>query len=79
MDLFGLGVPFDCSAQRDGLGVSRMARERASLTERTEEIRLQASNIPQRCEIFAEPWASRAATISLLRASASISDGAASE
>jgi hypothetical protein len=36
------------SVQRDGLGVSRIARERASLTERTEEIRLQASNIPHR-------------------------------
>jgi len=53
------------SAQRDGLGVSRIARERASLTERTEEIRLQASSIPQCCEELPELWASRAATISL--------------
>jgi hypothetical protein len=42
-----------------------MARERASLTERTEEILLQASNIPQRCDVCREVWASSAATISL--------------
>jgi len=42
------------SAQREGLGVSRIARERASLTERTLEIFLQASNIPQRCEELPE-------------------------
>src|ERR1700677_3027046 len=67
------------SAQRDGRGASRFARERASLTERTEEIRLHASRIPQRCEACCDVWASKAATISLLRRSVSASVAAASE
>ena len=37
------------SAHREGLGVSRSARVRASLTARTLEIFRHASNIPQRC------------------------------
>jgi hypothetical protein len=44
------------STHRDGPGVSRIARERASLTERTLEIFLHASSIPQRCcDEFSKP------------------------
>lgn len=53
------------SAQREGRGVSRIVRERASLMERTEDIRLHASNIPHRCDEHCVVWASNAATISL--------------
>src|SRR5258708_5648567 len=68
------------SAHREGRGISRIARERASLTERTLEIRLQASRIPQRCsDEVAEAFASRAATSSLWRESASASAGDWSE
>src|SRR5580693_4141860 len=67
------------SAHREGLGVSRIARERASLTERTLEIFLQASRIPHRCccNELCEPCASNAATIALSRTPAST--GASSE
>ncbi len=52
------------SAHREGLGLSRSARDRASLTERTEEIFRQASSIPQRCDVPSEASVSNAETIS---------------